>query len=615
MTLEAVRSGEVLAGYDEAMHGTGVDALELPLTADRVRTQLARILASAVFVSSQRLCRFLRFIVERTLEGDAERLKEFVVAIEVFDRNDDYDPNIDSIVRVEARRLRNKLKTYYDGPGSNDPVLIGMRPGSYAAIFRSLTVEAKVPAEPPAATVEYTTVAVLPFVNMSPEPDQDYFCDGITEEIINALAAIDNVAVVARTSSFQFKGRAADVREVGEKLGAELIVEGSVRKAGSQLRITAQAVDAAKGYHLWSETYRRELEDVFQIQEEISTAIAATLRAKLPARALRTAAAYQPSLEAYTGYIQATHLVHQESPSSLRAAIEKYRELTRLYPDYADPFAGIATAYAALSIFGVVSGREIFPELRRAAEEAVRLNPECSAAWTVMAGLSAHWEFNWEQAEQRFRHAIALQPSNYAAQSWYGGVLAMLGRFEEAESQYSKAVKLNPLFPSGHARLGFLCYLRGDDARALSLLNESMRLQPDYPEARFVLGMVYLHQDDCAAAVEILSRGLEELPIPLHMGMLAAAYHRMGKQAKGRDMLARLDRMAAQQYVTPMARVAACVGMGDLDGAMQALAASIEDRAIFANVLNVDPFVDPLRADPRFHRLVESMNLAPRPAR
>ncbi|MBL8214190.1 MAG: tetratricopeptide repeat protein [Bryobacterales bacterium] len=584
--------------------------MEATVSADEVREQLLRVLSSGGFRSSQRLCRFLRFLVERTLENDGERLKEYVLAIEVFDRNETYDPSIDSIVRVEARRLRHKLKAYYEGPGRHDPVFLELRPGNYVPVFRPLAAAAAGLAPVEAA---YTSIAVLPFVNMSPEPDQEYFCDGITEEIINALASLDEVAVVSRTSSFQFKGQAVDVREVGAKLGAELIVEGSVRKAGTQLRITAQAIDANNGYHVWSETYRRELPDVFAIQEEISTSIAGRIRAKLPGRALRRGG-YQPPLEAYTAYCKALHLLHQEDMACLQAALAEFRGLTSRYPDYADPYAGVATVYAALSNFGVVCGREILPELRHSAETAVRLNPDSSAAWTVMAGISAHWEFDWAEAESRFRRAIALQPSNYAAHSWYGGVLAMLGRFDEAEREYGVAIRLNPLFASGHARMGFLRYLRGDACEALRHLNEALRLAEDFPEGRFALGMVYLHQGDYAEAIEILSRRLEEMPIAIHMGMLVGAYHRSGEEAKCQKMLRRLEQMAAKQYVTPMARVAACVGMGDSDGAITALAASIEDRAIFANVLNVDPFVDPLRSDPRFERLVRSMGLTPRSA-
>jgi TolB-like protein len=250
----------------------------VPATA--VCDQLARIVSSPVFISSARLCRFLTHIVNRTMHGTADDLKEFSIAIEVFDRTSDYDPNIDAIVRVEARRLRSKLKTYYeDAPGRNDPVLIGLRPGSYVPIFRWLEKQLEDRKEDGAAIrLGTASVAVLPFVNMSPEPNQEYFCDGMTEEIINSLSQVEGLKVIARTSAFQFKGMSVDAREVGRRLDADLLIEGSVRKAGDQLRITAQAIQSESGHHLWSETFRRELKDVFAIQEELAQCVAGLLR-------------------------------------------------------------------------------------------------------------------------------------------------------------------------------------------------------------------------------------------------------------------------------------------------------------------------------------------------
>ncbi|MBX9602948.1 MAG: tetratricopeptide repeat protein [Bryobacteraceae bacterium] len=582
----------------------------MPVSAESVRAQLARILASDGFISSQRLCRFLRFIVERTLENDLDRLKEFVVAMEVFDRDDKYDPSIDSIVRVEARRLRTKLKSYYEGVGSSDPVLIGLRPGNYVPLFRSLTPAVK-PIPSVAAVLpprdDYTTVAVLPFVNMSPEPEQDYFCDGITEEIINALAAIESLAVVSRTSAFQFKGQAIDLRDVGRRLGVQVIVEGSVRKAGNQLRITAQAIDTGKGYHLWSETYRRELHDIFAIQEEISLAIAQTLHAKLPVRPLR--GAYLPPLEAYTGFIRASHLVHQQNVPGLYAAIRQFEELTRAYPDYADPYAGVATGWAALALFGIECGAKVLPVLRRNAERAVELNPESAEGWTVMGGISAHWDFDWAEAERHFQRAISLQPSNYGAHTWYGMVLSMLGRFDQAESELAAALKLNPLAASGFGRQGFLSYLRGDDSTALQYLNESMKVAPDFPDSRLILGLVHMHRGDYGTAVEVLSRHIHEMPIPTHLGMLAGALFRAGKPDECQRLLAQLEQAAKTQYITPLAYVGAYVGMGEHDRAFAALSAAIEDRAIFVDLLNVDPYYAPLRKDARFDKLLRIMNL------
>lgn len=590
--------------------GDPLSQAEAPVPAEAVRVQLARILASDGFVSSQRLCRFLRFIVERTLENDVERLKEFVVAMEVFDRNDDYDPSVDSIVRVEARRLRTKLKAYYDGAGRSDSVLIGLRPGSYVPLFRPL----QPPGQPgPAVTLTvepaYTTIAVLPFVNMSPEPEQDYFCDGITEEIINVLASIEGLAVVARTSAFQFKGQALDVREIGHRLGAQVVVEGSVRKSGDRLRITAQAIDAVRGVHLWSETYRRELQDVFAIQEEISTAVAATLRAKLPDRFFRKAGVYHPPPAAYERFLKGLLLIHQQNIPGLYASIEEFRALTRLYPDYADPYAGIATAYAALALFGIVSGRGVELELRRNAEHAVHLNPESADGWTVMGGLSAHWDFAWAESDRRFRRALQFQPSSFSAHSWYAMVLTMMGRFDEAESELTIAMRLNPLGASGYARQGFLSFLRGDDARAKAQLEQSLKLEPDFPDALLTLSFVLFREEDYQSAIEVLSRGLDRMPVAVNLGALAAAHARLGRRGEYEAILAKLEHLAKTHYVTPLAFSIARIGDGDIDGALEALDGAVEDRTLFANLISVHPYYDPLRRSLRFAQVLKKLNL------
>jgi TolB-like protein len=274
------------------------DPLPEAVPGSAVRDQLAQILNSSGFASSTRLCRFLTHIVNRTLDGDADSIKEFSIAMEVFDRTADYDPNIDAIVRVEARRLRAKLKAYYET--ANDPVLIELRPGSYVPSFRCLGTGPVPEQRQDAQPRRRPSLAVLPFVNMSPEPEQDYFCDGISEEILNSLTHLPELDVIARTSSFQFKGVAIDIRDVGQRLGADLVIEGSVRKAGEQLRITAQAVETACGHHLWSETFGRELKDVFAIQEAIARAVADLLRVHAPARP-----ASAGNLDVYTKYLRA----------------------------------------------------------------------------------------------------------------------------------------------------------------------------------------------------------------------------------------------------------------------------------------------------------------------
>ena len=347
-----------------------------PVPATAVRDQLARVVNSPGFVSSVRLCRFLTHIVNRTIDGDIDSLKEFSIAMEVFDRTSEYDPNIDAIVRVEARRLRAKLKAYYEeGQGTVDPVLIGLRPGSYVPVFRWLEAQPakrreEIGAVPPSGRI---CVAVLPFVNMSPEPEQDYFCDGISEEITNSLTRVSGLNVIARTSAFHFKGANIDIREVGQRLGANLVIEGSVRKAAEQLRITAQAIQTESGHHVWSETFRRELKDVFAIQEEIAQSVADLLRLHMP-EVQGPVRPSPPGLEAYTRYLRARFLIHQQSPETVHAALEQLRRLTETDPDYALAYSGMAAASGLLAQFGVVSGRDVYPEVKANAERGYALD-------------------------------------------------------------------------------------------------------------------------------------------------------------------------------------------------------------------------------------------------
>jgi adenylate cyclase len=357
------------------------DATREPVPARTVREQLARVVNSPGFVSSARLTRFLAHIVNRTIDGDLDSLKEFSIAMEVFDRTADYDPNIDAIVRVEARRLRSKLKAYYEeGPGRNDPVLIGLRPGSYVPIFRWLERGPQENRKEIGTSIQTrrASIAVLPFVNMSPEPERDYFCDGISEEIINALTRVSGLNVIARTSAFQFKDVAVDIREVGQRLGADLLIQGSVRKGGMQLRIAAQAIHSESGHHLWSQTFRRELKDIFAIQEEIAESVAGLLRLPMPEARVRSSAR---NLDSHTRYLRARFLIYQQSPEAQRAALEQLREVIELFPDYAPAYSGAAAANGLLCFFGVVCGRDMYPEVRANAERGYALDPDMHRVW------------------------------------------------------------------------------------------------------------------------------------------------------------------------------------------------------------------------------------------
>src|ERR1700757_1146466 len=478
-----------------------------PVPATAVRDQLARVVNSPGFVSSIRLCRFLTHIVNRTIGGDVDSLKEFSIAMAVFDRTSEYDPNVDAIVRVEARRLRAKLKAYYEeGPGSVDPVLIGLRPGSYVPVFRWLNTQPPAHREEIGATIApgRTSIAVLPFVNMSPEPEQDYFCDGISEEITNSLTRVSGLNVIARTSAFHFKGASIDIREVGQRLGADLVIEGSVRKAGEQLRITAQAIQTESGHHLWSETFRRELKDVFAIQEEIAQSVADLLRLHTPG-VQGAVQSFAPNLDAYTAYLQARFLIHQQSPEALQAALGQLRKLVEVYPDYALAYSDTAAANGLLALFGAVSGREVYPEVKANAERGYALNPESGDTCTVLGGLRGWFEHRWDEANRLYDRALNLQPGHAPAHMFRAMALLCQGNIEAAESGLRRSTELDPLSASDCARMAYLCYVKGDYPSAEEHLRKSFELDRDYPEARLYEGLLHFQQQSYDAVIQCLS--------------------------------------------------------------------------------------------------------------
>jgi adenylate cyclase len=578
----------------------------VPATA--VRDQLARVVNSPGFVPSARLCRFLTHIVNRTIDGDIDSLKEFSIAMEVFDRTSAYDPNIDAIVRVEARRLRAKLKAYYEeGQGTADSVLIGLRPGSYVPVFRWVDAQPAKHREGigAAPTPGRKCIAVLPFVNMSPEPEQDYFCDGITEEITNSLTRVSGLNVIARTSAFHFKGANIDIREIGQRLGADLVIEGSVRKAGEQLRITAQAIQTESGHHTWSETFRRELKDVFAIQEEIAQSVADLLRLHMPEvqGAVRPPA---PDLDAYTRYLRARFLIHQQSPETLRAALEQLRRLTETYPDYAPAYSGMAAASGLLAQFGVVSGRDVYPEVKANAERGYALDPESADTCTILGALRAWFEHRWDEADRMYDRALKLQPSHAPAHMFRAMALLCQGDFKAAESGLRRSTELDPLSAGDCARMAYLHYVKGDYPSAADHLRQSFALDPDYPEARLYEGLLHFQQQRYDAVIQSLSPAVS----PLDIGLLAAAYSHEGGLSRAGECIETLHQLAGGQYVTPLAEGFAAVGMGDFDLALQCLDEAINHKTNFVNLLAVEPFFHPLHTDRRFSRLLKKLNLS-----
>jgi serine/threonine-protein kinase len=500
------------------------------------------------------------------------------------------------------------LKAYYEeGQGKVDPVLIGMRPGSYVPVFRWLDAQPakhreEIGAARPTGRI---CVAVLPFVNMSPEPEQDYFCDGISEEITNSLTRVSGLNVIARTSAFHFKGTNIDIREVGQRLGANLVIEGSVRKAGEQLRITAQAIQTESGHHVWSETFRRELQDVFAIQEEIAQSVADLLRLHMP-EVQGPVRPSPPDLDAYTRYLRARFLIHQQSPETLQAALEQLRSLTETYPDYALAYSGMAAASGLLAQFGMVSGRDVYPEVKANAERGYALDSESGDTCTVLGALRAWFEHRWDEAGKMYDRALNLQPSHAPAHMFRAMALLCRGDIEAAESGLRRSTELDPLSASDCARTAYLHYVKGDYSSAAENLRHSFELDRDYPEARFYEGLLQFQQQQYEAVIQCLSPSLS----PLDIGLLAAAHAKEGSPSRAEECIERLHQLAARQYVTPLAEGLAAIGIGNFNLAFRCLDEAINHKTNFVNLLAVEPFFHPLRADRRFARLLKKLSLS-----
>jgi TolB-like protein len=457
-----------------------------------VRQHLERALASPNFARSERLSRFLRFVVERHLEGRDDELKESVIALEVFgDR--DYDPKQDSIVRTEAGRLRARLAEYYQGPGIGEPVIFELPKGGYVPVFRQVAPAPVQSAPPPervrsrrpwvlaAAAVCVVglvgagwwlaqrksapiAIAVLPLRNLNQDPSTDYFADGLTDELIRNLSIIDGLAVRSQTSSFAFKGKPRNLRDVGQQLQADYILEGSVLRSGQQLRIDAQLVRIRDDVTLWSGKYDKVLTDVFAIQGEISQGIVNGLRLKLGNGRRR----YETSVEAYDYYLRAraVEIANLSPISATGRAVAAYQQAIAKDPAFEPAYAGLAMAYAFRSGTKTPDRDSELTMMRTAAEKAVQLDPLSSDAQSAI-GVSSARDAAWAQSEKSFRRAIELDANNSMAYLYYASYLLMpLGRNDEALRELQLAEKADPLSPQVHGLLSFvlLSLGRNDDA-------------------------------------------------------------------------------------------------------------------------------------------------------
>lgn len=581
---------------------------------EQILLQLDRILKSSVFVRSERLRRFLRVTVELALAGNAESIKEYMLGRDVFDRGKNYDPRVDSIVRVEARRLRKKLHEYYQQLGAADPISIEFPPGSYVPAIRWRGAAAPRPTPLVALTearpLNPLTVAVLPFVNLSPDPDQDFFCDGITEEILNTLSTVPQLNVVARTSVFRFKGKTADVREIGKQLHAGTVIEGSVRKADNTLRISAQVIDAIQGVLLWSGTFDRELTDVFAVQDEIAQAIADSLHVTLAAHAHEASLFERKHFEAYTLLLKGRHFWNQLSQDGTQAALAEFEHAISLDPDFAPAYAALADALTKITFWGAVPPSEGFSRARQAALEGIRLDPQAGDAYALLGVIACCYDWNWDEGARLLKRAVELQPSSMNALGYDALRLVFLGEFEAARPRIERWCELDPVSPWSFRNQGWYYYFQGEYDRAAEAMKSALALDPDFREGQLLLAWAYLRNKRFEEAIAHLD-ALPEGPFSsTKWGALGEAYACSGDASRALDALAKIDAMGSGGYVSPINRAWILAGLGDWTRVFEQLEQSYQQHVPWLSALKVDPRYNAVRSDPRMTDLLSRMNIS-----
>ena len=585
-TGRAARSKEVGGRGDVYLH------LPAGVSNESVRAQLEKILSSQLFARCERLGRFLRFTIDRALRGEMGKVKEFQVGVEVFDREESFDPRIDSIVRVQAGRLRARLQKYYDTEGAEDPLVIQFRKGGYIPDF-TLRKPPSQPEKDPHS--EWKIIAVLPFADLSPGKDQEFFCDGMTEELINALSKAPGMRVVAPTSVFQFKGKAEDVRKIGRELEVDAVLGGSVRKADDRLRITANLVQVSTGYVLWSETYESELKDVFAIQDQISRAIVKALSIELKCEQAPLLKRSSENLEAYHLYLRGRYHARKLTEEGLTNAVRHLEEAIAMDLGYGQAWAALARAYGLTAFYAALEPGEFLKKAKKAALRALEIDDELAEAHAVLGLTGFVHDWNWQEAERMFKRATELNPGDATAHTLYALHLACLARLDESTVEVERAYELDPISLFINTNMGWILYLKHEYNRALEQYRKALELHPNSYLVYLGLGLTYEAQsmfDEAIAALEksqSLSRGVLQV-----IGALGHCLAAAGRRERALELLRELKGLSKQRSGSEFQMALIHIGLGSKDPTLECLKRACKER---------DPWLVHLKVDPRFHGL------------
>ncbi|MBV9742188.1 MAG: tetratricopeptide repeat protein [Acidobacteriia bacterium] len=568
---------------------------------ERVQRQLARILASKTFRQVDRLQRFLTVIVNEALAGRGDNLKEFLIGIEVFDKESTFDPRMDPIVRVQARRLRARLARYYREEGRGDDILVELPKGGYAPVFQH--VEGAEPKHSVASVLtSRNTIAVCPFEDDSGQGDLGFFCRGITEEILHTLAEARKLRVVRLD---------LDDTDHVDSSHVAMKVTGSVRKSRETLRITTHLVDAATGCFLWSVSVDRNPDDLFAVQEEVARSVLEKLQAELGGVRARAAGRPTENLAAYNLYLQGRHRLNQRTEEGMRRAVEFFEKAAAEDPQYAQTYAGLADAYGLLGHYGVLSPAEVWTKAASNAAWSVLLDDDSAEAHTSLAHVKATQDWDWHGAEREFQRAISLDPRHATSHHWYAmSCLAPLGRLDDALQEILMAHAIDPISSIIARDLALTYYYRREFELSLEQCDRTIEQNPHFSAAYWALGLIQQQLGDFEESAAAFERALQLSP---HTPRMRAALGRTlalsGKHNEARHILSELLDLSKKRYVSPFEFASMHFALGERDEGFEWLAKAYQDRCFELIVIKVDPRFDALRNDPRFTRLAAQLGI------
>lgn len=464
----------------------------------------------------------------------------------------------------------------------------------------------------PAPAERRLLLAVLPLDNWSGNPEQEYFSDGLTEEMTAEISRLhpERLGVIARTSAMKFKGAKKTVREIAQELGVDYVLEGSVRRDENRVRVTAQLIQVSDETHLLAESYDRDLRDILALQSDVARAIADEIRIKLtPEEASRLASTRSVDPEAHDAYLRGRYHWNRDEPEDLEKARQYFERALQIDPRHARAHAALADYYSVLPFYTSAAPAEVFPKAKAAVAKALELDDSLAEAHAALAYIHTYYDWDWATAEREFRRALTLDPNEASLRHRYSRYLSSLGRIEEALAEMQRARELDPLSLIVKANVGVVYYFGRRYDETIEELRKLVNEEPEFPVAHWGLGLAYEQKGMMAPAlaafeksVELTQRGTNAL------ASLGRAYAVSGRTQEARKILEELTNRAKQKNISAYQIALVHIGLDEKDRAFEALERAFKERSTLLTYLKMDPRLDPLRDDPRYRELLRRMN-------